>query len=339
LLGEENRGMQVMFHMMNAARLDVGFIGFIFGSAAYMYALNYAKARLQGKDLEKLADPDAPQVPIIRHPDVRRMLMGMKTRTEGMRSLLYFVAGLFDRQTCTDDEQEKAYLQGLIDLLTPVVKSYCSDRGFDICVESMQVYGGYGYTRDYPIEQLLRDCKITSIYEGTNGIQAMDLLGRKLGMQKSAVFMNFLQEIQNTVVKARGISGIKDLADSVDAVSNRLGEVALHLGKTAMSPDVKVAFAFAKPFLDVVGDVCMAWMHLWRAIVAVTQLEKQAGSLDPAARSAQAIKNKETAFYEGVLQSAKYFINTILPETMGRMNAIEASDASTIEIPEAAFGG
>jgi alkylation response protein AidB-like acyl-CoA dehydrogenase len=339
LLGEENRGMQVMFHMMNAARLDVGFIGFICGSAAYMYALNYAKERLQGKDLEKLADPDAPQVPIIRHPDVRRMLMGMKTRTEGMRSLLYFVAGLFDRQTCVDDGQEKAYLQGLIDLLTPVVKSYCTDRGFDICVEAMQVYGGYGYTCDYPIEQLLRDCKIASIYEGTNGIQAMDLLGRKLGMQQGAVFMNFLQEIQNTVTKAREISGIKDLADSVDAAANRLGEVALHLGKTAMSPDVKVAFAFAKPFLDVIGDVCMAWMHLWRAVEAVPQLEKRAGSLDPAARSAKAAKNKEAAFYEGVLQSAKYFINAVLPGAMGQMNAIEASDASTIEIPEAAFGG
>jgi hypothetical protein len=119
--------------------------------------------------------------------------------------------------------------------------------------------------------------------------------------------MNFLQEIQNTVVKARGISGIKDLVDSVDAASNRLGEVALHLGKTAMSPDVKVAFAFAKPFLDVVGDVCMAWMHLWRAVEAVPQLEKQAGSLDPAARSAKAAKNKEAAFYEGGLPSAKYF--------------------------------
>jgi alkylation response protein AidB-like acyl-CoA dehydrogenase len=142
LLGEENKGMQVMFHMMNAARLDVGFIGFVCGSAAYMYALNYAKARLQGKDLEKLADPDAPQVAIIRHPDVRRMLMWMKTHMEGMRSLLYYVAGLFDRQTCSDDGQEKAYLQGLIDLLTPVVKSYCTDRGFDICVEAMQVYGG-----------------------------------------------------------------------------------------------------------------------------------------------------------------------------------------------------
>ena len=339
LLGEENRGMQVMFHMMNAARLDVGFIGYICGSAAYMYALNYAKERLQGKDLEKLADPDAPQVPIIRHPDVRRMLMWMKTHTDGMRSLLYYVAGLFDRQTCSSDQKEIANLQGLIDLLTPLVKSYCTDRGFDVCVEAMQVYGGYGYTREYPIEQLLRDCKITSIYEGTNGIQAMDLLGRKLGMQKGAVFMNLLQEILNTSAKAKELPVLQELAVHVEDAVNQLGEAALHLGKTALSPQVRVAFAHAKPFLDIVGDICMAWMHLWRATAAVPKLEKLAGSLDPAKRAATSAKNREAAYYEGVLQSARYYINAIIPETLGKMNAIKASDAAIIEIPEAAFAG
>jgi hypothetical protein len=158
-------------------------------------------------------------------------------------------------------------------------------------------------------------------------------------MQKGAVFMNFLQEVQNSVAKAKEIPILLELADHVEDGVNRLGEVALHLGKTALSPEFKVAFAFAKPFLDVVGDVCMAWMHLWRATEAVPQLEKRAGSLDPTARSAKAAKNKEAAFYEGVLQSARYFINTILPETRGRMNAIEASEAATVEIPEAAFGG
>jgi hypothetical protein len=151
--------------------------------------------------------------------------------------------------------------------------------------------------------------------------------------------MNFLQEVQNSVAKAKEIPILLELADHVEDGVNRLGEVALHLGKTALSPEFKVAFAFAKPFLDVVGDVCMAWMHLWRATEAVPQLEKRAGSLDPAARSAKAAKNKEAAFYEGVLQSARYFINTILPETRGKMNAIEASEAATVEIPEAAFGG
>jgi hypothetical protein len=220
--------------------------------------------------------------------------------------------GLITITTCSADRQEQDDCQGLLDLLTPVVKSYCSDRGFDICTEAMQVYGGYGYTCDYPVEQLLRDCKIASIYEGTNGIQAMDLLGRKLGMKGGVVFMNFLAEIQKITGNAKKINGLQDYAARLDEAVNRLGEVAMHLGQTAMSADVKVAFAYAKPFLDVIGDVCLAWMLLWRATAALPQLEKLAGSLDPAARSAAAAKNKEAAFYEGVLQSARYFINTVL---------------------------
>jgi hypothetical protein len=206
-------------------------------------------------------------------------------------------------------------------------------------VEAMQVYGGYGYTRDYPVEQLLRDCKIASIYEGTNGIQAMDLLGRKLGMKGGVVFMNFLEEIQKITDRAKKINGLEDLAARVDAAANRLGETAMYLGKTAISSEFKVAFAFAKPFLDVMGDVCMAWMLLWRATLAVPKLEKLVGGLDLKARQEKADKSKDAAFYEGQLQSAKYFINSILPITMGKMNAIEAGDAATVEIPEAAFGG
>jgi alkylation response protein AidB-like acyl-CoA dehydrogenase len=319
LLGNENKGMQVMFHMMNEARLAVGFIGFANASAAYMYALNHARERLQGKDLESVADPDAPQVPIIQHADVRRMLLWMKSHVAGMRSFIYYAGSLFDRQTCCDNEDEKDYYQGLIDLLTPVVKSYCTDRGFEVCVEAVQVYGGYGYTKDYPVEQLLRDSKIASIYEGTNGIQAMDLLGRKLGMKGGAVFMNFLGEIQKAVADAKTIPSLNDLASNVDEAVNRLGEVALHLGKTAMSPDVKIAFAYAKPFLDVVGDVCLAWMHLWRATLAVPQLEKIVGSLEPDARSAKAAKNKNAAFYEGQFQTAKYFINYISSTPFSRL--------------------
>jgi len=206
-------------------------------------------------------------------------------------------------------------------------------------VEAVQVYGGYGYTRGYPVEQLLRDCKIASIYEGTNGIQAMDLLGRKLGMKGGVVFMNFLEEIQKATGRAKKINGLEDLAARVDAAANRLGETAMYLGKTGISSEFKVAFAFAKPFLDVMGDVCMAWMLLWRATLAVPKLEKVVGGLDLKARQEKADKNKDAAFYEGQLQSAKFFINSILPITMGKMNAIETGDAATVEIPEAAFGG
>jgi alkylation response protein AidB-like acyl-CoA dehydrogenase len=339
LLGEENKGLRLMFHMMNNARLAVGVIGFTCASSAYLYALNYARERLQGKDLAEILDPDAPQVPIIRHPDVRRMLMWMKAHVEGMRSLIYFVSTAFDKRDCADSDAEREYYQGLIDLLTPVVKSYCSERGFEVCVEAMQVYGGYGYMRDYPLEQLLRDCKIASIYEGTNGIQAMDLLGRKLGMKKGEVFMNYLAEMQKTVADAKAISGLQDLAAKVESAINRLGDTAMHMGQTALSPDLKIAFAFAKPFLDVIGDVSLAWMMLWRAAIALPKLEKIAGGPDTKARRQKPAKNKKAAFYQGQLQTANYFINAVLPIAIGRMEAIASSDASTLEISEASFGG
>jgi len=338
LLGEENKGLRVMFHMMNNARLAVGIIGFTSASAAYLHALDYARQRLQGKDLEEFFNPDAPQVPIIRHPDVRRMLLWMKAHVEGMRSLIYYVGIAFDKRACAASDEEREYYQGLIDLLTPLVKSYCSDRGFEVCVEAMQVYGGYGYMRDYPIEQLLRDCKITSIYEGTNGIQAMDLLARKLGMKKGEVFVNYLAEMQKTVAEAKKIPGLQDLAAKLQAAINRLGEVAMHMGQTALSPGLRVAFAFAKPFLDVIGDVSLAWMLLWRASIALPRLEKLAGGLDKTVRQQKSAQNKQIAFYEGQIQTANYFINAVLPVAMGRMEAIASSDASIVEIPEASFG-
>ena len=166
----------------------------------------------------------------------------------------------------------------------------------------------------------------------------MDLLGRKLGMKGGAVFLNFMQEIQKVTGQAKEMRSLAELAKSVDEALNRLGEVAMHLGKTALSPEIKVAFACAKPFLDVMGDVCMGWMLLWRATIAVSRLEELAGSLDPKVRQAKAAQNKDAAFYEGQLQSARYFINSILPITMGKMNAIENGDPAVVEILESSFG-
>jgi alkylation response protein AidB-like acyl-CoA dehydrogenase len=339
LLGEEHRGMKVMFHMMNAARLLVGAIGFTSASAAYLYALNYARERRQGRDLEKTFEPDAPQVPIIRHPDVRRMLMWMKVHVEGMRSLLYYGALLIDKIKCAADDAERAYHQGLLDLLTPVIKAYCTDRGFEVCSEAVQVYGGYGYTREYPVEQLLRDVRIASIYEGTNGIQAMDLLGRKIGMQKGQVFMNFMGEVNRIVVRARAIETLADLADKVEKALNRLGETAMHLGQTAMSAQFRTAFAHATPFQEAMGDVVMAWMLLWRAVVAAPQLETLLADLDEDARQGKIARHKNAAFYHGQILSARYFINSLLPVTHGKMDAILATETAVVAMPEAAFGG
>ena len=326
LLGEENKGMRAMFLMMNAARLLVGMQGMSCASASYMNAVNYARERIQGKNLLQMMNPDAPPVPIIQHPDVRRMLISMKAYVEGMRSLLYYAGYLTDRMEVTADETEKARLQGLLDLLIPVCKGYVTDRAFDICSTGVQVYGGYGFTKEYPQEQLLRDCRITLIYEGTNGIQAMDLLGRKLGMNKGKPIMDLMGEIQQTIAQAKAIDSLKEFASRLEKALNRLGEVAMHLGATAMSPKVMSAFAFAHPFLEASGDVIMAWMLLWRGVIAAGQLEKGA-------------KKKDQAFYEGQLKSVQYFTQAVLPITMGKMDAIITTSSAAVDISEDAFGG
>jgi alkylation response protein AidB-like acyl-CoA dehydrogenase len=326
LLGQENKGMRAMFLMMNEARLLVGMQGFCCASSAYLNALQYARQRIQGRHLLKMRDDSALAVPIIEHPDVRRQLLTMKAYVDGMRSLLYYVGILDDRKETAESAEEKTRLQGMIDLLIPVAKGYVTDRSFEMCSLGLQVYGGYGYIRDYPMEQLLRDCRITMIYEGTNGIQAMDLLGRKLGLNQGKPIMDLLGEIQKGLARAKGVERLKGLADRVEKAVNRLGETALHLGQTAMSPKVLNAFAFAHPFMDVCGDVILAWLHLWRATVAVAALEKGA-------------KKKDAAFYEGQVKSAEFFIHTILPVTHGKMKSILETNGAAVEISDAAFGG
>ncbi|MGB5422632.1 MAG: acyl-CoA dehydrogenase family protein, partial [Desulfobacterales bacterium] len=232
LLGQENKGMRAMFLMMNEARLLVGMQGFCCASSAYLSALQYARQRIQGRHLLKMRDDSAAAVPIIEHPDVRRQLLTMKAYVDGMRSLLYYVGILDDRKETAESDEEKARLQGMIDLLIPVAKGYVTDRSFEMCSLGLQVYGGYGYIRDYPMEQLLRDCRITMIYEGTNGIQAMDLLGRKLGLNQGKPIMDLLGEIQKTLARAKGVERLTGLVDRVEKAVNRLGDTALHLGQT-----------------------------------------------------------------------------------------------------------
>jgi alkylation response protein AidB-like acyl-CoA dehydrogenase len=337
LLGEENKGMRVMFHMMNEARLGVGIQAMSMGGAAYQFALDYAKERKQGKSLLQMMDPAAPQVAIIEHPDVRRMLMWMKAYVSGMRSFIYYVGRCFDIAGTSADRAERERYEGLIEVLTPVVKAYCSDRAFDVCTQAVQVYGGYGYTGEYPVEQYLRDCKITSIYEGTNGIQAMDLLGRKMGMKKGLYFMTLLEEMQKTIAQAREYPDLAELAAAVETAANRLGEVALGLGQAALSPKVMTAFTLAKPFLDITGEVVMAWMHLWRAVAARPKLEELVEGLDDAARAQKLVKNKNAGFYDGQIKTARYFIRILLPEALGKMDAIAVMDDAVMEMPSASF--
>ena len=324
LLGEENKGMSAMFLMMNEARLLVGHQAFCCASASYLYAVNYARQRIQGKRID--GPKDGPNVPIINHPDVRRQLLTMKAYVDGMRSLLYFVAYCQDRVKTAQTPEEKEKFHGFIEILTPIAKAYVSDRAFEVCNHGVQVYGGYGYIKDYPMEQLVRDCRITMIYEGTNGIQAMDLFGRKLGLNNGKPVMDLFAKMMATVSKAKAIDQTKDLAQKVETVVTRLGEIAAHMVNSAMSDKLLTACAHAYPFMEVCGDICMAWMLLWRATTASKALIEDT--------------NKSSkAFYEGQLKTAEFFINNTLPVTLGKMTAIENSNNAVMEISEGGFGG
>ncbi|ACL05070.1 Acyl-CoA dehydrogenase domain protein [Desulfatibacillum aliphaticivorans] len=326
LLGEANKGMRAMFHMMNEARLAVSMQSLGIASTAYLHAANYAKERVQGRDLSDMLNKDAVSVPIVRHPDVRRMLTWMKAYVDGMRSFVYFIADCIEKEENSQDIEEHKRCKGLVDLLTPIIKTYNAKYGFEVCVQAIQTYGGYGYIREYPVEQLLRDAKITSLYEGTDGVQAMDLLARKIGMEQGAVFQSFIKEINNVIDRARKSDALASMADAVDQCLKDLSNLAIAMGTTAMSPDFKIAFAHSVPFLDVFGDMVMAWMLLWRACVAAEKLGEMA-------------KKKDLAFYEGQIKTAQFFCETVLPVTEGRMKSIKNFSPAPLEMDEAAFGG
>jgi len=320
LLGEANKGMKIMFHMMNEVRLEVGTQGFASGSVAYLHALDYARQRLQGRPVEKLAEMTAQQVPIIQHPDVRRMLLRMKSYVEGLRSLIYFTSFCIDKKETALSDEDKRHHTNLIEILTPVVKAYSTERGFDVCVEAMQVFGGYGYMREYPIEQLLRDSKIASIYEGTNGIQAMDFLGRKILGGNGRMLDCLVKEINACIQVAKDRKGINSLALKVQKAVDKLEQTCRETSAAVMSTQMKSAFACAHPLLDATGDVIMAWMHLWRASIALNNLD-----------------SKDARFYQGKITTAQFFINTILPVTMGKLEAITYEDNPAVIMDENAF--
>lgn len=312
--------MKIMFHMMNEVRLEVGTQAFASANLAYQHALDYARQRLQGRSIKDLADHGAPQVPIIEHPDVKRMLLKMKSYVEGMRSLIYYIAFCFDKIKTEADANQIARYSNLVEILTPVVKAYSSEKGFDVCVEAMQVFGGYGYTREYPVEQMVRDCKIASIYEGSNGIQAMDFLGRKVAGKKGAMLDVLVDEINKTIEAAKTCDGLKKSATSLEASLTLFETTSRRTTKALFSEHVASAFACAHPLLEAAGDVIMAWMLLWRATVAVKKLD-----------------TKEAHFYQGKIKAAQFFTTTILPVTLGKLAGITCEDNPAASMDDRLF--
>ena len=342
LLGEERKGMRVMFQLMNEARITVGLQGLGTASAAYLHALNYSRERIQGNSIKDIMNPQAPKVPIIEHPDVRRMLIWMKSHVEGMRAFIYYLVIMHDRSGFVEDNDEKEKLEGLLDILTPICKSYCSDMGFRVTETAIQVYGGYGYTKDYPVEQFMRDLKIASIYEGTNGIQALDLVGRKLGEKGGSNFIHLLSEMNSTVEKYGKKDGLKNITECFKSSVDLLTEMGGFLAAKGKEGRFMIPVTHATPFLNMMGNIIFGWMLYWQAGISVQKLEELYSSNNIDAGNKDAIKeflknNKEAAFYSGKLISATFYINNVLPGAESIAKSIKSEDLSPLKIDDEGF--
>jgi len=331
LLGEENQGMRAMFQMMNEARISVGLQGAALGNAAYQAALAYTKERLQGSDLRKLKDPDAPKVPIIRHPDVRVMLLRQKAYAEGCRALLIFSAYCADRARVAADDREGARWRGLTEILTPICKAYASDMGFRVTEWALQCFGGYGYISEYPVEQYLRDAKIASIYEGTNGIQAMDLVGRKLSLDGGAPLMALSGLIGGLIDRLKDHPVLKGEVAALAAARDSWGAVNAFFMKCAAEQKLLVPIVHATTYLSLCGDLLMGHLLVEQASIAAGKLgalckEKGVDPMDGKALVALAKDNPEARFLDSKIKTARFFCASELPLVAAKAKTIQSGD-------------
>ncbi len=341
LLGEEHSGMAIMFTMMNEARLAVGLQGLAQASGAYMHALRYARERVQGVAIHALRDPGAERLPIIEHPDVRRMILWMKSVTEGMRALLYYAGYCEDRMVVATSDDERSRYSDMVDLIIPVCKAWCSDMGFRVTEMAIQVYGGYGYCREYPVEQFLRDAKITSIYEGTNGIQALDLIGRKLTRKQGALFAHFLNELNQLVHEASKDPRLQSIGKTFHHARTSLIEATTFMGKQALAGDVTLPALYATQYLELFGDITVGGMLLRQAGIASARLADIYGDRnvhEPEAQNRLLCQDPEAAFYAGKIASAEFFATNVLALASGKARAITSGYRSPLELPTGCFG-
>ncbi|MGD0022031.1 MAG: acyl-CoA dehydrogenase [Smithellaceae bacterium] len=336
LLGAERQGMKIMFQMMNEARLDVANQASGASSAAYMHAVTYAKNRLQGTDPAKRGD--TAYAPIVKHPDVKRMLIWMKAQVEAMRMLTLLAAYSADISRVEKGEMAKE-AQALLDFLIPLCKAGNTDLAWLITSEAMQVYGGYGYCSEYPVEQFARDCKILAIYEGTNGIQSMDLTMRKLLMNPEMYNYNvFKKKIQETITKAKGVvdekyvAAVRDGVEKMDATVKKLAE----LRDQKKMLDI---LAIATPLQNAMRMLAHAWMHLWSLTVTVPKLKAIAGDIS-GEKIVKIVKdNSEAAYYYGRVLSARYYLGAEFKHYSGYLDYITSGEQAVVEAFEDVFTG
>jgi alkylation response protein AidB-like acyl-CoA dehydrogenase len=323
LVGEPEKGLAAMFIMMNAARLGVGLQGLAQGEVAYQNAVAYARDRRQGRALvPDQRDPDAKADPIIVHPDVRRMLMEMKAFNEAARALVLWGGLQVDISRRAQTEEEREAASDLLGLLTPVIKGYLTDQGFKAAVDAQQVYGGHGYIREWGMEQFVRDARIAQIYEGTNGIQALDLVGRKLGQNGGRAIQAFLKLLGEEIVEAKGGEG--EAAAVAAALEKSVGDLqtaTMWLMQNGLA-NPNNAGAAAYPYMTLTGVVCLGLMWLRMAKASKAALANGAG---------------DKAFHEAKLVTARFFASHVMPETGALRRKIEAGAETLMALPAEAF--
>jgi alkylation response protein AidB-like acyl-CoA dehydrogenase len=326
--GQQHQGIKQMFRMMNSSRIAVGIQGVSVASTAYLNALAYARERLQGSSIRHFKDPNAPRVAIIEHADVRRMLLEMKAKVEGMRTLAVKLALHSDLALALEqsDPAKAQYHQGQVDLLTPIVKAYCADQAFRIAELAIQTYGGAGFVMDHPVEQYVRDAKIFSIYEGTNHIQAVDLVARKLQANGGESFATFIGEIEGFVreyERQPGIgSEVRALGESVEALQRCAGALLEYF----MAGKVDQVTLCANAFLETMAEVIIAHLLLEAAVIA----ESKRAAIDDD-------QSEEDDFYEGKVAAAKFFVNFIMPGVHAKTAVITTADRSALDVPDRGF--
>ena len=340
LLGNEREGMKIMFQMMNEARLGTGMQGLEAASAAFEHAVQYARERIQGNAIWEMGNPEAKAVTIINHPDIRYKLMWMKAHIEGIRAMNYFAALCADREKIADTDEEKARWEGYLDLMTHVCKAYSSDKGVLICSMAMDVYGGYGYCSEYPIEQYMRDVKIATIYEGTNGIQALQLVGRQLGRRKGMNIMNLFADIQANIAKLKGSEGLGKYVSIQEEAANACLDLTMYFAEVGKMGEFLIPIVNASAFLELFGDVIIGHFLVQSAGIASEKLAALCagkGADTPEKQMQLAKEDGEVAFYSGKVASAKFFAVNVLSSVKARCEAIKMGDKSPLEIAEEAF--
>ena len=323
LVGEAHQGLKYMFQMMNEARIGVGMGATAMAGGAYHAALEYTRTRTQGRKPGQ-KDPASPPVAIIEHADVKRMLLFQKSVVEGSLSLLTQCSKYVDMMKVTQDADEREKYHLLLEILTPVAKSYPSETGILAISQGLQCLGGSGFCDDYPLEQYYRDCRIHPIHEGTTGIQGMDLLGRKVMMQQGKAFALFTEQLRQTIAQAGKSKALEGFAAQLEDAVGRLEQVTRHQAGVAQSQGAEAFLADATLYLEYFGIVTIAWQWLAQGVAAQNALEKGP-------------KKKDKGFYAGKMFALRYFFAYELPKIEGLEKRLMADDRPTVEMQPAFF--